>query len=161
MKKILFLTLLVLFSKSALAAPIDTISKFFNAANKDNMKQVCAEFYAADAEFDDPVHKIKGLDQIIKYYEHMYENVTDIKFNFTNHVTQDDKTFADWTMHLKAKGLNGGELVKVEGVSYFVFNKEGKVTYHRDYFDLGAMVYEYIPILGRLVKYVKGRLQIH
>jgi hypothetical protein len=43
-------------------------------------------------------------------------------------------------------------------MSYLQFDKAGKVRYHRDYFDLGAMLYEHLPLLGSLVKTIKRRL---
>jgi len=35
------------------------------------------------------------------------------------------------------------------------------VIYHRDYFDMGAFVYENIPVLGSVVRYTKKRLSKH
>jgi hypothetical protein len=32
------------------------------------------------------------------------------------------------------------------------------VCLHRDYFDLGAMLYEQLPLLGAVVRTLKGRL---
>jgi len=32
------------------------------------------------------------------------------------------------------------------------------VTYHRDYFDLGALIYERVPVLGGLIRGIKGRM---
>ncbi|MBM3418431.1 MAG: transcriptional regulator [Bacteroidetes bacterium] len=30
--------------------------------------------------------------------------------------------------------------------------------YHRDYFDLGEMVYEQIPVFGKIIKTMKSRM---
>ncbi|HGP4674712.1 TPA: nuclear transport factor 2 family protein, partial [Vibrio cholerae O1] len=35
---------------------------------------------------------------------------------------------------------------------------EGKVTYHRDYFDMGEMLYEQLPVLGQVIRAIKRRL---
>jgi hypothetical protein len=35
---------------------------------------------------------------------------------------------------------------------------QGKVIYHRDYFDMGAFIYERVPVLDRVIAYVKGKL---
>jgi hypothetical protein len=32
-----------------------------------------------------------------------------------------------------------------------------KVVYHRDYLDLGAMLYEQLPLLGRVIRSLKNR----
>jgi hypothetical protein len=32
------------------------------------------------------------------------------------------------------------------------------IIYHKDYYDLGEMVYEHVPILGFIIKKIKGKL---
>jgi hypothetical protein len=44
----------------------------------------------------------------------------------------------------------------LEGISHLRFGE--KIDYHRDYFDLGQMVYEQIPLVGRIIKTIKKRL---
>jgi hypothetical protein len=60
-------------------------------------------------------------------------------------------------MTMKHPAVAGGETVIVDGVSYVRFEGD-KAVYHRDYFDAGAMVYEHVPIVGSIVRYVKGRV---
>ena len=55
------------------------------------------------------------------------------------------------------KQLNSGKPITVEGHS-FIMGDDSKVTYHRDYVDLGQMLYEHIPVLGRLIQWVKKRM---
>ena len=42
-----------------------------------------------------------------------------------------------------------------EGVSKLEFNE--KIYKHQDFYDLGAMLYEHIPVLGSLVKIIKTK----
>ena len=54
--------------------------------------------------------------------------------------------------------LNKGKEFVVQGVSEIHF-ENNLVTYHRDYFDMGEMVYERIPIFGWITKKIKNRLK--
>jgi len=36
---------------------------------------------------------------------------------------------------------------------------DGKVISHRDYFDLGEMLYEHIPLLGGVIKSIVGEIK--
>ena len=66
---------------------------------------------------------------------------------------------APWTMTLTAEGLNGGEPVSVIGISHLTFDeKTDLVIYHRDYFDMGAFIYEQVPVLGSIVRMIKRKL---
>jgi limonene-1,2-epoxide hydrolase len=132
------------------------ISAFFNAFNKDNI-DLADHFYAADIVFEDPIVKINGLSDLKKYYAGMYKNVISIRFEFHDVITEGDRQVGIWTMHLRAKNLNGGEEVAVKGTSHVVY-KDGKAVYHRDYFDMGAFLYEHIPVLGTVIRKLKELL---
>lgn len=136
---------------------IDLIDTTFNSLNKDNLG-VLNNFYAENIEFTDPVRKINGLQELTKYYSHVYKNVISIKFNFHEIVSKDDTYFAKWTMVLQVKGLNSEKPYPTEGLSVMTFNQQNKVIYHRDYLDLGSMVYERIPVIGNLITLIKKKL---
>ncbi|MCR9205222.1 MAG: nuclear transport factor 2 family protein [Halobacteriovoraceae bacterium] len=134
------------------------IEKAFNDLRADNL-HILDSFYHPKLKFIDPIGELNGLDNMKAYYKKMYENVTEIKFLFSTMTAENNELTATWTMLLKAKGLNDGKEVKVEGVSHLKFDPDTNlVIYHRDYFDMGEFIYEYIPILGRIIKMVKGKL---
>jgi hypothetical protein len=49
--------------------------------------------------------------------------------------------------------LNKGRIITIEGASLIRFND--KVYYHRDYFDGGQLLYEHIPVMGKLIQTLK------
>lgn len=130
----------------------------FNTLNKNNVAEVVDEFYHADLEFSDPIVKVKGREAMKKYYSGMYKNVKAVKFNFNEFVVMNDTVVGVWVMTLQTDALNGGEPFTVEGNSLIRF-RDGKAIYHRDYFDVGAMVYEKIPVVGWMVRKVKSKLE--
>jgi len=164
MKKLaVVLMALSLFSGAASAAegaPVQTalsVEEFFNRLNKDSMDLV-DRFYAEDTHFLDPVVDLRGREAVRKYYENLYRNVDTIRFDFSGVVQQGDEQVAFWTMILRAKGLNGGREVQVIGNSHFRFDPVTRLAvYHRDYFDMGEFIYERLPVLGRLIRYIKAR----
>lgn len=136
----------------------DRIIKAFNDLRADNL-HILDNFYHPELKFHDPIGEIDGLKAMKAYYAQMYETVTDIRFDFETMTEEGDNIISTWTMVLKAKGLNGGEEVKVKGVSHLTFEpKSNLVIYHRDYFDMGEFIYEYIPVLGSFVRMVKKKL---
>lgn len=131
----------------------------FNTMNRTNVSDVVDTFYHEDIEFSDPVEKIKGRQGIKDYYNNMYKNVKEIKFAFSEFVSQGDTVVGVWVMTLKTDSLNGGEPFSVDGTSVIRF-KDGKAVYHRDYFDMGAFIYEKIPVVGWMVRKVKNKLKL-
>lgn len=115
------------------------------------------ELYTKDVYFEDPAHAIQGITALSDYFDKLFDNVEHCQFRFHNSVCQGDKLFLCWTMTLQHKHLKGGNKIFVEGASLLKV-RDDKVYYHRDYFDLGNMLYENIPVLGSLVRQIKKGL---
>ena len=115
------------------------------------------EVYSENVIFEDPAHRIEGLENMLSYFNSMYENVNECRFEFESVLIDEELVALAWTMHLRHPKLKGGLPIQVEGSSILEI-AGNKVERHRDYFDLGAMVYEHIPLLGRVVTGIKHRL---
>lgn len=137
---------------------VQKIEKIFNGLNNNTMNLV-NEFYHEKAIFEDPLGSHNGVAEIRKYYENLYKNVQEIRFDFSSYVCQNNECVAIWTMHLKTKGLNGGNPTALKGNSFIRFDDNNMVIYHRDYFDMGEFIYEHIPILKNIISFVKNQLK--
>lgn len=134
------------------------IDEAFNSYNGKN-PEVLDEFYDQKVIFEDPITKVKGLKELKKYYKHAYASVKEIKFNFKNIISSEDTYTCEWDMTLKVPSLNFGKAYKVRGVSVLTFSSEtDKVIKHHDYLDLGDMVYERVPLIGKAVGFAKSKL---
>jgi hypothetical protein len=136
----------------------DKIIYFFENLTKDKLHLV-TEFYHPQVKFIDPVGTLDSAEKIKRYYEGMYKNVNRIKFDFSEFHESGKTVVAVWTMTLETEKLNSGDPIKVDGNSVITFDDEGKAIYHRDYFDMGAFVYEHIPMVGFVVKKIKNRMK--
>jgi hypothetical protein len=123
---------------------------------------VVEEFYDKNIEFHDPIGTIKGREKMRSYYEIMYKDLKSIKFEYHEAISSNKTVVLVWKMTYATPKLKSGEPISIEGNSVIKFGgPEDKVIYHRDYFDIGAMVYEQIPVLGWGVKTVREKLGEH
>lgn len=136
---------------------LDTFLQTYQTLNKRNL-HLLGKIYADDIVFTDPAHEVCGLSELQAYFANLYDNVTSIHFDFTDTMQQNRHANVCWIMHFNHPKLAGGKTIQVEGSTHLVFNKAGKVVRHRDYFDLGQMLYEHIPALGKAVQLFKRRL---
>ncbi len=101
--------------------------------------------------FKDPIASHSGIESVKAYFAHLLdhhfiENASgDSPYDFT----------VEWTMHLTLN--NQSRSISVNGVSLLTV-KDDRVVYHRDYYDMGEMVYEHVPVLKRVIHYIKKRL---
>jgi limonene-1,2-epoxide hydrolase len=133
---------------------IEDFKQAYLQLNSENLA-LLATIYEPHVVFEDPMHRIEGLEPLTDYFRRMYQNVTHIHFEFGRELKQDAGHMLTWDMHVAHAKLNGGGMVCVPGCSHLVF--ANKCIYHRDYFDLGALLYENIVGLGALIRLIKRR----
>jgi limonene-1,2-epoxide hydrolase len=136
------------------SAQIEIFIKNMNSIQHENAKHVLANIYTESIVFIDPIKSIKGLKDLTKYFEDLYQSVTSCHFTLTNHLPNSHRYSLEWVMHLQHKKISNNQEIELNGASFIEFKNE-KVCYHRDYYDLGALIYERIPILGSVIKKVR------
>ena len=136
---------------------VEQFKSTYQNMNASNIASI-ERLYSEDIEFNDPFHQVFGLTALKGYFEELYENVDSVSFEFGQCINQEQQYFIEWEMTLCHPKLNKGNAIQVPGATLFKVDNNEKVIFHRDYFDAGVMLYEHIPLLGRLIKWVKGRL---
>ena len=136
---------------------VDAFIDMYQQLNKDNLF-LLRQVYRDDICFRDPMHHVEGIEALTDYFANMYQNVTHIEFDIKEVVISADKQQAAlyWTMSYSHPKLSKGQLINVEGMSQLKFSD--KIFSHRDYFDLGQMLYEQVPFLGGLIGLLKNRV---
>ncbi len=137
-----------------MSEPVETFKNVFNRLDRTSL-HLLDELYADGVEFRDPIHHIRGLSRLREYFAQQYEGVVRSRFVFEDEVIQGQRAMLTWTMHLEHRRFAAGQVIQLPGASYIRFTP--KVVYHCDYFDLGAFVYERIPILGGVIRFLKGQ----
>mgnify|MGYP000234242360 CR=1 FL=1 len=128
----------------------------YQRLNRNNL-DLLGGIYTDDIHFSDPAHSLKGLPALRDYFAELYANVDQIVFEFSSPRISNDQVFVQWVMRLRHPRLKRGDEVEVPGISCLHFTEAGLVDEHRDYFDLGVLLYEQLPLLGALVRAVKRR----
>jgi hypothetical protein len=134
---------------------LSNFAKVYQTLSTDNL-YLLSSIYHQDVVFIDPIHELEGFDNLYGYFKSLYENLSSCEFVINNIIEQENQAAIYWTMSYQHPKLNKGYFVTVMGSSH-IKGHEDKVIYHRDYLDLGSMLYEQLPILGRLIKFIKRK----
>jgi ketosteroid isomerase-like protein len=124
--------------------------------DEDTLNQL-STIYHDNAVFKDPIHELEGIAEITQYFEQMSKSLLSCEFDYKQIVENQDMASVFWMMRFRHKKLNSGNEIAVEGASLLEF-EANKVVRHVDYYDLGAMLYEHIPVMGNLTTMVRKRL---
>jgi steroid Delta-isomerase len=113
------------------------------------------EFYTADAYFKDPFNEVRGLAQIQAIFSHMYVALEQPHFVVTERVVQGNQCFLVWDFKFRFKRFDTTALQVVRGTSHLRFAPDGRVNFHRDYWDAAEELYEKLPLVGGLMRWLK------
>lgn len=114
-----------------------------------------AALYAPDVVFEDPVHRIEGRDALASYFRKLDGNLRYARFEVTDRLEADGRAALAWTMRLRLRVGPRREVV-MPGTTWLRFGE--RIHHHHDDFDLGALVYEQVPLLGTVVRAVRRRM---
>ena len=115
------------------------------------------QFYAPEVVFKDPFNEVQGLAAVTSIFEHMYTALEAPHFVVTHSLVDGDQAFLTWDFKFKFKRFDTHTLQTVRGGSHVQFNPQGLITLHRDYWDAAEELYEKLPLLGGLMRWLKKR----
>jgi limonene-1,2-epoxide hydrolase len=136
---------------------IARIVHFFETLSPQAVAQMDA-IYAADAYFKDPFNEVRGLLQVQAVFNHMYVALHEPHFIVTNTVTQGDQCFLVWDFKFRFKRYDTQTLQTVRGCSHVQLASDGRIAFHRDYWDAAQELYEKLPVVGALMRWLKRRV---
>ena len=141
-------------------AALQHVVHFFEHLQPDDVTRL-AEFYTADSQFKDPFNEVQGVPAIARIFTHMFENLEAPRFVITQQVQQGVQCFVTWDFIFKLRGATAREPLIVRGASHLVLREEAgqwRVAVHRDYWDAAEELYEKLPVLGSLMRWLKRRV---
>ncbi len=114
------------------------------------------EIYTADAHFKDPFNAVQGVPAIRAVFEHMYATLDAPRFVIRDVVAQGDQCFLSWDFVFRMRRFNRDEQT-VHGGSHLQLAADGRIALHRDYWDVAEELYEKLPVVGSLMRWLKRR----
>lgn len=114
------------------------------------------KLYDRNVVFRDPVHGIRGLLPLQDYMKGLVAGVHSCRFDCHEWIVDADRACVLWDMQLRHPSLRSGERITVRGMSRLHFGEQ--ILLHEDAYDLGAMLYEHVPLMGHGIRWLKQRL---
>jgi steroid Delta-isomerase len=135
---------------------IQRIVNFFESLTPQAIETM-GELYTSDAYFKDPFNEVRGLTEVQQIFSHMYVALDAPHFVVTNTVTQANQCFIVWDFKFRFKRFDTVTLQTVRGCSHLQLSSDGRIAFHRDYWDAAEELYEKLPMVGALMRWLKKR----
>jgi steroid Delta-isomerase len=115
------------------------------------------ELYRDDARFKDPFNEVEGISAIEHVFSHMYVALHEPRFAVREIVAEGDQCFLTWDFLFRFKRFSPTQEQCVRGGSHIFFGRDGRIALHRDYWDAAEELYEKLPAVGTLMRWLKRR----
>lgn len=135
---------------------VQRIAEFFETLQSASVQRMDA-LYTTDAYFKDPFNEVRGLIEVQRIFSHMYVSLHEPHFVVTNTVTQGDQCFIVWDFKFCFKRFDTVTVQTVRGCSHLQLASDGRIAFHRDYWDAAEELYEKLPYVGSLMRWLKKR----
>jgi steroid delta-isomerase len=136
--------------------PVERLVDYYENMSEKTAAQGLDGLYAVDAYFKDPFNEVRGVPAIADIFTHMYRQVDAPRFVVRARLVQAREAFLTWEFRFHMKRFVSGPQV-IRGASHIQFNNDGLVITHRDYWDAAEELYEKLPVLGALMRWLKRR----
>jgi hypothetical protein len=127
----------------------------FESLSLESVDQL-TNLYATHALFKDPFNQVIGRDAIKQIFVHMFSQVNNPRFLINSVLEDDQHASLTWDFRFEFKSSpQHSEIIR--GCTWFTFNDHDLITEHRDYWDAAEELYEKLPLIGSLMKWLKKR----
>ena len=140
-------------------AAVARVVRFFEQLQPSDVAQI-AQIYSDDAQFKDPFNEVTGVPAIRAIFEHMFEALDAPRFVVTQCVQQGTHCFVTWDFLFAFRGHPPTTTHTIRGASHLVLRLDDgmwRVALHRDYWDAAEELYEKLPVVGALMRWLKRR----
>ncbi len=133
---------------------LDVLIQFYNDFSPASVARF-PEFYSDDAWFKDPFNEVRGIAAIQHIFTHMFGQVDAPRFVVTEKVVDANGAMLVWEFFFRMKLWREGKIQVIRGISHLKFDAQGKVRYHRDYWDAAEELYEKLPLIGSIFRFLR------
>ena len=114
------------------------------------------DLYSTDAFFKDPFNEVSGRRDIKKIFVHMFEQVDQPKFIVLTEISNLNQACLTWEFRFRFKNESHQQVIR--GCSWLTIS-HNLITEHRDYWDAAEELYEKLPLIGSLMRFLKKKLR--
>ena len=136
---------------------LERLATYFESISEATLPQL-RQYYAPDAYFKDPFNEARDAASIEHIFAQMYVSLHDPRFVIHSKIEQGDEAFLTWDFYFRIKKYKPSVTQIIRGSSHLRFDSHQCVCYHRDYWDAAEELYEKLPVVGGLMRFLKRRM---
>ena len=137
-------------------AAVERIVQAFEQLQPDSVAQLTT-LYTEHARFKDPFNEVQGHAAIRRIFEHMFTSLHEPRFVVTQRIVDGAQVFLVWEFRFRFQRFDTVTAQVIRGGSHLVLAADGRITDHRDYWDAAEELYEKLPGVGTVMRWLKRK----
>ena len=140
---------------------LDRFGKFLQGIGSGEfIEREITNVYAENAYLNDTLKTLTNREEIKQHFIKTSQTMTSysLEIDDISKSTKGNGYYIRWTMKFSAPKLASGKEIVSIGMSHVVFDTDGKVLLHQDFWDSSAGMFEHVPIIGGGIRMIKKRL---
>jgi len=135
---------------------IGRFGAFFADVSVASIRSQIERFYAPDVYFNDTLKALRGRPAVEAYLLRMPQHTDFVRTKILDHSHSGANYYVRWIMDVRYKGAKG--TVRTMGMTLLRFDKTGRVVLHQDFWDSSTGFYEYLPVLGGVMRWIQSKI---
>jgi steroid Delta-isomerase len=137
-------------------AAVARIAAYFESLTPQSVAQI-GDFYTPQARFKDPFNEVQGIPAITHIFQHMFVALHEPRFVVTQQIVDGPQAFLAWEFRFRFRRFDTVTQQVVRGGSHLTLAPDGRISEHRDYWDAAEELYEKLPVISGLMRWLKAR----
>lgn len=141
--------------------PEQAVAKFeavFHNLGSEGLEAHVNLAYAENLFFNDTLHTLEDRQKLLDYLSRTGERLQDMQVSVLGWSQQGDDLFVRWLMQTDFRLAGRDRRVRTVGMTHLRFNEAGKIVLHQDFWDSSQGLYEHVPILGGMIRWIRAQL---
>lgn len=142
---------------SHLSPDLRRVIAYFESLRPEDVPAI-AQWYADDARFRDPFNDVCGTQAIEAIFARMFAQLDAPRFRIRDAVEGDRQAFLTWDFEFRFRRGDRATIQTIHGATLLRFDAAGRIREHRDYWDAAGELYEKLPFVGALLRWLRRRV---
>jgi len=138
------------------AVALAQVESFFRSMSVAAVREQAGLTYAPEAYLNDNIAIVQGAPAIGEYFARTLERLDGLQVVFLDVMHNGPEYFVRWRMTVTSPRFNDGVPMVSYGVTHFRFDERGRVLVHKDFWDAGTGLYEYVPGLRGVLRRLRA-----
>ena len=132
--------------------------RLFDPFTPEALRESVRSTYAATPFFNDTLKTVRDRDTLAEYLAGTAQAVQDCRVAIEEWTPARIGWYVRWRMTIRFRRFKPDTDTESIGISHIVFDRDGRVALHQDFWDAAGGFYEHLPLLGAVMRRIRRRL---